>query len=68
MNIVLLGGSNSIKKGALKHGLKKAIETLNTKGNVESKFDTQFNLGQIPGFIRGGGKFLTFKEKPQRAS
>ena len=54
MNIVLLGGSKSIKKGALKHGLKEAIETLNTKGNVESKFDTQFNLGQIPGFIRGG--------------
>ena len=54
MNIVLLGGSNSIRKGALKHGIKEAIETLNTKGSVESKFDTQFNLEQIPGFIGGG--------------
>lgn len=55
MNIILLGGSNSIKKGALKHGIKEAIETFNTKGSVESKFDTQFNLEQIPGFIGGGG-------------
>ena len=62
MNIVLLGGSNSIKKGALKHGLKEAIETLNTKGNVESKFDTQFNLGQIPGFIRGGANSSLLKK------
>lgn len=60
MNIVLLGGSNSIKKGALKHGIREAIETLNEKGSVESKFDTQFNLEQIPGFIRGGGRIPHF--------
>ena len=54
MNIVLLGGSNSIRKGALKHGIREAIETLNKKGSVESKFDTQFNLEQIPRFIGGG--------------